>query len=162
MIRCGECGARELGGALFCSECGASFVEELSAEPEYVPLRNEEGSDQQVSSKELGTRQVTFFIPSSRRSVRVPLDDRIEVGRADRRREHVPQLDLTEDRGAEHGVSRHHALIQNSSSDVLILDPGSTNGTFLNERRLPENFPFPLRSGDKVRFGRLVVHITID
>jgi len=60
---------------------------------------------------------------------------------------------------AEVEVSRHHARIELVGQEelapiVLISDLGSTNGTFVNGRRiLPRNGPVSLQHGDVVRVG---------
>ena len=51
-------------------------------------------------------------------------------------------------------VSGHHALIWVDRGVLLVRDEGSTNGTFLNDTRLPSGEPAPLRPGDKLRLGR--------
>jgi diguanylate cyclase (GGDEF)-like protein len=48
-------------------------------------------------------------------------------------------------------VSRRHARIEFDGTRHVITDLGSTNGTFVNDRRLFE--PRPLAKGDLIRFG---------
>lgn len=50
-------------------------------------------------------------------------------------------------------VSRLHAELQASENGVLVLDQGSTNGTFINEQRLTPGVPSLLQVHDRVRFG---------
>ena len=55
-------------------------------------------------------------------------------------------------------VSKFHAFFQDAEDGkgFVLLDARSTNGTFVNERRVPRQgmgAPVPVRSGDKVRFG---------
>lgn len=50
------------------------------------------------------------------------------------------------------GVSRFHARLEHSKQGLLVLsDLGSSNGTYVNGRRLEQ--PEPLNDGDRVRFG---------
>ena len=50
------------------------------------------------------------------------------------------------------GVSRFHARLERSTSGLLVLsDLGSSNGTYVNGRRVQN--PEPLEDGDRVRFG---------
>ena len=49
-------------------------------------------------------------------------------------------------------VSRNHAMIQRTdSSEYILIDMGSRNGSFINERRL--STPSKLRNGDRVTLG---------
>jgi diguanylate cyclase (GGDEF)-like protein len=58
----------------------------------------------------------------------------------------------------EPSVSRHHATIVAEPDGVARLtDLGSTNGTFVNGRRLDPLAPHRLRDGDRVRLGGSVV-----
>jgi diguanylate cyclase (GGDEF)-like protein len=58
----------------------------------------------------------------------------------------------------EHSISRHHALIRlNTDGQITLTDLGSTNGTFLNGQRIDPDLPVPLKDGDRVRIGSMVV-----
>ncbi|PJF41112.1 MAG: FHA domain-containing protein [Chloroflexi bacterium] len=57
------------------------------------------------------------------------------------------------------GVSRRHALIKPSDGGYAIEDLDSTNGTWVNEQRIPHDTPQPLRSGDQIRLGHLIFFI---
>ena len=50
-------------------------------------------------------------------------------------------------------VSRQHAQISWDGVRAVVTDLGSTNGTFVNGRRLAPNVPEPLQPGDRVSFG---------
>ncbi len=106
--------------------------------------------------------QITFFIPVSRRRLTLALRDEIQVGRADPAGGYYPELDLTGDGGADRGVSRRHAVIERSNRGITLIDRHSTNGTALNNFRVPPDLPYPLRNGDEIRFGRLLVHVFLD
>ena len=53
------------------------------------------------------------------------------------------------------GVSRQHARIVADAGGYFLEDPGSANGTFLNDRRLPAGVPTRMRNGDRVRIGKV-------
>jgi hypothetical protein len=57
----------------------------------------------------------------------------------------------------ETGVSRQHARFQASAQGWTVVDLGSTNGTFVNEQRLPANQPYLLRPGDRVAIGSSIL-----
>jgi pSer/pThr/pTyr-binding forkhead associated (FHA) protein len=48
-------------------------------------------------------------------------------------------------------VSRRHAVIERTGDGLTLADAGSTNGTWLNDRRLTD--PEQLRDGDRIRVG---------
>lgn len=59
-------------------------------------------------------------------------------------------------------VSHRHASIRQRGADYVLLDEGSENGTFLGRTRLSPSSPTPLRSGDRVRVGRVWLAIRIE
>ena len=50
-------------------------------------------------------------------------------------------------------ASRHHCVIQKIQDQYFLKDENSTNGTFLNERRLPPSKWVKLNIGDKLTVG---------
>ena len=55
-------------------------------------------------------------------------------------------------------ISRRHVLIEVQDPRLFLEDLGSTNGTYLNGKRM--SAPAPLRRGDRVQAGNLVVEVT--
>lgn len=53
----------------------------------------------------------------------------------------------------EKRVSSKHARIEKSGGAWRLVDLGSTNGTFLNDRRLEAQTPAPLKNGDQISIG---------
>ena len=51
----------------------------------------------------------------------------------------------------------HAALVLNSEKQLMVADTGSTNGTFINEKRIAYGRAFPVANGDKVKFGNIEV-----
>ncbi len=51
-------------------------------------------------------------------------------------------------------ISSLHAAFEDTGAVLLLIDRGSSNGTFLNQQRLEVGTPEPLASGDCLRFGR--------
>ena len=50
-------------------------------------------------------------------------------------------------------ASRHHAVIQKIRDAYFIKDENSTNGTFVNGRKIPEGKYVRLYAGDKITIG---------
>jgi len=55
---------------------------------------------------------------------------------------------------AESKISRYHARLTLRQDAVFVEDLGSSNGTFINDRRIEANKPLQLHSGDRLRFDR--------
>jgi hypothetical protein len=169
MIKCEDCGAAQPAGTLYCSECGRFLLAD-PAQGQEAPLPFTDALERPHAPPLLGqaltpsdvASVMTVVIPSSGRRIQLELSQEIQVGRSDPANDHYPALDLTEDQGSTLGVSRVHASIQPSPEGVLLVDEGSANGTYLNGYHLPPQLPYPLRSGDEVRFGRLLVHVFLE
>ncbi|MCS6940098.1 MAG: FHA domain-containing protein, partial [Roseiflexus sp.] len=54
-------------------------------------------------------------------------------------------------------VSNMHGRIDAGPQGAQLVDLGSTNGTFIGERRLPPNQPHPLAPGEEVRIGPFIL-----
>jgi hypothetical protein len=85
------------------------------------------------------------------------------MGRRDPKRKINPTIDLTEERGAQLGVSRLHAEINYQKGRYYLKDMGSSNGTWVNNSKLVPYQPHPIDTGDQIRLGQLaiLVHITM-
>jgi hypothetical protein len=76
-----------------------------------------------------------------------------QIGRRSASRGVDPAIDLTGP-PADPGVSRLHAvLIGQADGGWAVLDPGSENGTLLNDKEIPIGVPVPLHDGDRVHLG---------
>jgi pSer/pThr/pTyr-binding forkhead associated (FHA) protein len=56
-------------------------------------------------------------------------------------------------------ASRHHAMIQKIKNAYFLKDENSTNGTFVNGKRIPNDKYIKLNSGDKITIGNM--HLVI-
>lgn len=75
------------------------------------------------------------------------LDDELTIGRAEKN-----QLVLNDSY-----VSQFHARISPRGEAYVVEDMGSTNGTYLNKRRLTA--PAELQRGDRVKIGKTVLEM---
>ena len=61
----------------------------------------------------------------------------------------------------DNSVSKvHAAFVLNNEKQLMVADTGSTNGTFINDKRIAYGKAFPVADGDKVKFGTIEVSIT--
>lgn len=51
----------------------------------------------------------------------------------------------------------HGALVINTEKQLMVADTGSTNGTFINDKRIAYGRAFPIANADKVKFGNIEV-----
>jgi two-component system, OmpR family, phosphate regulon sensor histidine kinase PhoR len=70
-------------------------------------------------------------------------------------------VDLSACGAAEHGVSRQHAILRPTATNLFLIDLGSTNGTTRNGRSIGVNTPYPLVNGDIISLGGLRLAIQI-
>lgn len=135
-MKCTQCHMENIEGALFCEECGA----QLDAQQETV---KEHPAERLVLASADGS------------TLEIPARDEVVVGREDPISEVFPDLDLTGFDGLEKGVSRKHAVIHRRGPDYTVEDMGSTNGTYVNRKKVLPNTPQTIKPGDEIRFGKL-------
>ena len=162
---CPECNHEEYPGVLYCSNCGASLVElggkqaVLEKAPEPRPPSLVGQSHETMADKS----QIIFIIPVSGRQLTFTMGTKIVIGRDNPESDFHPNLNLVPDGGADLGVSRYHALISldEQSKGLVLIDQKSTNGTKLNDYPIPPELPYPIKSGDEIQFGNLLVHVFV-
>jgi hypothetical protein len=163
MIICPGCGAENMTNAVFCDECG-SRLDAPSPEATMIALVAE-GDLSAVRTTELdhpssptaGILRVTIL--ESQIIFDIPFGQQILIGRLDLKSDVVPTIDLTDHRGVEMGISRRHAQITFEDGKPQILDLNSTNGTWLEKKRLSPYQPHPLSNGDRLTLGNLVMRV---
>jgi pSer/pThr/pTyr-binding forkhead associated (FHA) protein len=94
----------------------------------------------------------------------LPLADRTEftLGRSAEGQPIVPDVDLTSYNAYANGVSRLHAAIKLVNNRIVVVDLGSSNGTYLNGIRLSPYIETPVSHGDLIYLGKLKIEVLID
>jgi len=59
-------------------------------------------------------------------------------------------------------VSQRHASVRQRGTEYIVVDEGSTNGTFVGPVRLSPQAPRVLRSGDLIRVGRIWLEVRLE
>lgn len=88
-------------------------------------------------------------------------DDAAEllVGRPDPVLGQVPEINLGP-LDSKRTLSRRHAkLLRGESGWLLREEVGTVNGTYLNGQRIRTGDDFPLRAGDQLRFGAIILEV---
>ncbi len=94
----------------------------------------------------------------------LPLADRTEftLGRSAEGQPIVPDVDLSSYNAYANGVSRLHAAIKLINNRVIVVDLGSSNGTYLNGVRLSPYIKSAVSHGDLIYLGKLKIQVLID
>jgi pSer/pThr/pTyr-binding forkhead associated (FHA) protein len=92
-------------------------------------------------------------------SIELPLSKEVVLGRLDASRAVFPDVDLTSEQGLEKGISRRHARISRRANQVFLEDLNSLNGTYLNANRLVPELPYPIKDGDQIQLGKLILTV---
>ena len=144
-ITCPRCGAVVNLLGRYCPKCGATLRSTDLLRP--VAAEREESQTPEA----IGPR----FVLANGSEIVFPPKAELAIGRADALNEEYPDIDLGPHQGAVRGVSRLHARLYHRGNAWVIEDPGSTNGTFLNGRRVASGEETLLREGDRIRCGQL-------
>jgi pSer/pThr/pTyr-binding forkhead associated (FHA) protein len=73
-----------------------------------------------------------------------------------------PDVDLARSYGYEAGVSRQHIMIHSRMDGVFVEDLESRNETVHNGYRLLPQQWYPLRDGDELRLGAIILHVSFE
>lgn len=163
---CTQCGFRNGPENRFCGKCGRPLqpaVESSATEIALPPVRPGPtmpyAQPVKVVKQPTVTAQVRF---ANGAVVQLSGSQDFFVGRTDPPGGWFPAIDMAAHGGEAGGVSRKHARLFFKDATAYVEDLGSTNGTFLNENRLPANMPRRVQNGDNLRFGRVQVSFTMN
>ena len=170
MITCPKCQHLEIYGALFCSECGASFLSEENA---YAPLISQDELSQRKAQSQAvpdesmsphqgsGVARLSLLLLDSNQEI--PMAGRTEftLGRVAEGQSILPDIDLAPYDAYSQGVSRLHAAIKWVDQAVTVVDLDSANGTRVNGQKIAPNVDFPVKPGDVIALGRFKIKVLI-
>jgi len=125
------------------------FKRQMLAKPDHITQ-----SDYTPTSK-----RIALFILGMVERVDFERITTLTVGRFDRHQKEENQLDLTDYGAVNRGVSRVHCQLEYQDGKIVVTDLGSTNGTYVNGKRLDPNQPYVMARGDELVVGRLPIQI---
>lgn len=164
MILCPNCKHQEIDGAIFCSECGTQLIRFDNVQTQkFAPAPGELGTAP-ISPSSLPSQNSTWITLYLLESGQIlPVSERTEftLGRVSENQPIMPDIDLTPYKAFDSGVSRLHAVIRQNGGHVIIMDLGSSNGTYINGIRVVPNVEQALRHGDIVALGRLKIQVVL-
>ena len=113
-----------------------------------------ENGVQAVDESWIPAAGICFLIMRLSKTIVVRTEEDFFIGRDDDEFILKPLVNLAEFDGFAMGVSRRHAMICPVKHGYEVIDLISTNGTWLDGRRLAPNKPYPLAPGAQLRVGR--------
>lgn len=166
MIVCPRCQHENLDGTVFCSDCGM----QISGADPLITQNISNGQMAEISQdlkrttalpKDYDAWASIHLVASGQI---LPLADRAEftLGRVSEAQPIMPDIDLTPYQAYANGVSRLHAVIRREREQVYVMDLGSSNGTYLNGKRLKPNVTQALNHGDMLSLGKLKIQVLLE
>lgn len=166
MIVCSNCQHQNVSGAMFCAECGAQLdgietlvTQAITDEQIEEELKKKAPRPDSVSAP--GNSWLSLHLMDSGKILPLASRNEFTLGRLSEGQPIMPDIDLTPYQAYASGVSRLHAVVKRDGNRVLVMDLGSSNGTYLNGRRLNPHVEEPLNHGDIVAVGKLKIQILL-
>jgi len=167
MIICPNCQHKEISGAIYCSKCGAQLIDasvatqKIQASDTGKVARHSTNPLPPPASQPLQSWISLHIIESGQI---LPLADRTEftLGRSAEGQPIIPDVDLSPYNAYASGVSRLHAAIKLVKNQVVVVDLGSSNGTYLNGIRLSPYIETLVAHGDYIYLGKLKIQVLIE
>jgi len=139
---CPSCGAARPDGDRFCGACGASIPAAATQATGPIETITDPGLTPPNAMPRLGPA-LAVRMPGGRTGEFFPITGAVTtIGRS-------PDCDIFLD---DITVSRNHAEVRETPAGVLLVDLGSTNGTYVNRRLLDADEL--LAEGDEVQVGK--------
>ena len=167
MIICPNCQNKEVSGAIYCSKCGGQLVDAHLITHKIQTAETNLAFDRdtdRLQAPPQGPLQSWISLLIIESGQVLPLTDRIEftLGRTAEGQPIIPDVGLTAYNAYANGVSRLHAAIKLVNNRTVIVDLGSSNGTYLNGVRLSPYIEMPVAHGDLVYLGKLKMQVLIE
>jgi hypothetical protein len=165
MIVCSNCKHEEPTGALFCSECGMQLVRLEGQTTQKIKLDREIAQTAPVTEQPAANSAgawISLHLVDNGHIISVSDRKEFSLGRISDKQPIMPDIDLTSYHAFDHGVSRLHAVIRQNDDQAVVMDLGSSNGSYLNGVRLIANVESPLAQGDFLALGKLKIQIILN
>lgn len=177
---CSNCGHQNLPTAINCENCDALLSVTVEIEDDAHPTTKPISADGLIepvttryiddivnADEELKTGKAVMhgdlilIVQQTGKRYHVTGNQLQEVvlGRQNPDTGYIPTVDLSQVEGHKYGVSRRHATLTRRDSLLVLIDHSSTNGTYLNGKRLAPEQPRVVRDNDMIRLGQLELFV---
>lgn len=166
MIVCKNCKHENLDGSVFCAECGSQLTGKEALVTQNISTKDLRRGEREREAKE--DRYQPFNGEEAWGSLHlldsghvIPLGgkEHFTLGRVSEGQPIMPDVDLSPYQAYAAGVSRLHAIIKRGKDNMIFMDLGSANGSFLNGKRLAPNEEHTLQHGDVVALGKMKIQV---
>lgn len=161
MLPCSTCGQSYPIGLNACPYCGSLQSEddttrELKLPPGLLKAVRESQPGEVVRTT---SGPIIFFVNGTR--LTLPASDQLLIGRSLTSDLQQTSVDLSPFGAREKGVSRRHIKVVDRDRLIYVADLNSSNGTWLNGRRLIAYNEYLLHDGDELRLGLLKIRVSL-
>lgn len=153
-IRCSQ-GHDNPDGSAFCDECGERLTGQsgVAVADAQQPI----ATPAPAASPVAVAAAAKLIVQADNADFDLAGKSEVLIGREDPISNIYPDIDLTPHGGEEGGVSRLHAKLFINNGQYLVEDQNSTNFTFINRQKLAPKTPTPIKDGDELRLGRVIM-----
>ena len=165
MIICPNCRHENRSGTIFCDECGTQLdgVETIVTQAVTDEQIEEELRKRtpRADAEAPANSWLSLHLMDSGKILPLASRNEFTLGRLSEGQPIMPDIDLTPYQAYASGVSRLHAVVKRDASRVVVMDLGSSNGTYVNGRRLNPHMEEALNHGDILALGKLKMQILL-
>jgi len=166
MTICPNCQHANVSGTLFCVECGTQLdgVETLTTQaitPEQISEELNKKTPRAEPPSSPINSWISLHLMDSGKILPLASRNEFTLGRLSEGQPIMPDIDLTPYQAYASGVSRLHVVVKRESNRIFIMDLGSSNGTYLNGRRLNPHVEETLNHGDVIALGKLKIQVLL-
>ncbi|GAB5493950.1 MAG: FHA domain-containing protein [Phototrophicaceae bacterium] len=155
-MKCGECGHENREGVLLCENCNSDIYDILAGSAPTTKLGSTPAQDLRLAEPP-SSRPLMIYIADGSAPISVERRKNMILGRSDSTTS--VDINLVNFNAQEYGVSRQHAKLNANEQPPVLIDLGSSNGTYINGQRLDPETPQTLESGDEIQLGRLKMRV---
>jgi hypothetical protein len=151
---------------MFCAECGAQLdgVETLITQAitdEQIASDLSKKSARQDPVSTPVNSWISLHLMDSGKILPLASRNEFTLGRLSEGQPIMPDIDLTPYQAYASGVSRLHAVVKRDAERVMVMDLGSSNGTYINGRRINPHVEEALNHGDIIALGKLKIQVLL-
>jgi pSer/pThr/pTyr-binding forkhead associated (FHA) protein len=162
---CDECRTDQIDGSIYCHDCGAYLLAFKDKEVEKAEEIKNQVSQINIPGKQTGKRseklELALLILDTQDTIYLSDKDVYTLGRFSEGQSILPDVDLSLFQAYEKGVSRLHAAIRTGSSEFVLSDLGSVNGTKINGVKIMPIKAYPLHNQDIVELAKLKMRVIL-